>query len=161
MKVREDSVLSPAGSETIYGHLETPRATGVLAVTAQDEVILIGQHRYPVGEYTWEIIEGAADEHELPSDAARRELREEAGIEAAALVPLGHPFHLANSRSNEEAHLFLATELLFGESSPDETEVLEVVKVPLQEAYRRIDEGEIRDVMTIVALHRYRDMFQR
>ncbi|MGA1191156.1 MAG: NUDIX domain-containing protein [Bdellovibrionota bacterium] len=161
MKLREDRVITPAGGEGIYGWLELPDAVVVLAVTEAQELILIGQDRYPVHEYTWELIEGAIEEGETPLQAAVRELKEEAGLTSHHLRPLGPPFHIANTRTNEVAHVFLATELEFGTAHPEETEILEVKRIPLKDAYEMVDNGSIRDSLTIIALLRYRNLISR
>jgi 8-oxo-dGTP pyrophosphatase MutT (NUDIX family) len=156
MTVHEDEVTCPTGNESIYGWLETPRAVGVLALTDREEAILVGQHRYPIHEYCWEIVEGAVDREESPEVAARRELKEETGVEADSLTPLGGKVHLTNSRSNEEAYFFVARGLHFGECSPDESELLTVARLPLDDLYSMVDSGEITDAMSILAVLRYR-----
>jgi len=161
MKLREDQVITPAGGEGIYGWLELPDAVVVLAITEEQEAILIGQDRYPVHQYSWELVEGAIEEGETPLEAAVRELEEEAGLTSNNLRPLGPPFHIANTRTNEVAHVFLATELEFGAPNPEETEVLEVRKMPVQDVYEMIDNGSIRDSLTIIALLRYRALMSR
>lgn len=161
MKLREDQVITPAGGEGIYGWLELPDAVVVLAVTEEQEVVVVGQARYPVHEYSWELVEGAIEEGETPLEAAVRELKEEAGLTSHCLRPLGPPFHIANTRTDEVAHVFLATELEFGTPQPEETEVLEVKKMPVQDVYEMIDNGSIRDSLTIIALLRYRALMSR
>lgn len=156
MKLREDQVITPAGGEGIYGWLELPDAVVVLAITEEQEVVVVGQARYPVHEYSWELVEGAIEEGETPLDAAVRELKEEAGLTSNCIRPLGPPFHIANTRTDEVAHVFLATDLEFGAPHPEETEVLEIKKMPVQDVYEMIDNGSIRDSLTIIALLRYR-----
>ena len=151
--VREDQVLRPDGQPGIYGVVETRVATGVVALTPDQEIYLVGQYRYTMGEYSWEIIEGGTDTaEELPLDAAKRELQEEAGLLAAHWEPLGHELHLTNCHSNERGHLFLATGLTEVASSPDGTEELQVKKVPLQEAVAMVERGEIKDAMSVMAI---------
>ncbi len=155
MTLHEDKVVTPDGSETIYGHIETPTAAAVLAITEDDEVILIGQHRYPVDEYSWEIIAGAVDEGEKLEVAARRELREEAGIECGELKQLGPPIYIANSRSNEQAYIYVARDLSFFEPKPDMTEILTMKRVPFSEALSMVEVGEMTDSISVVAIQRY------
>lgn len=154
IRVREDDVLRPDGNPGIYGVVETRLATGVVALTDADEVYLVGQYRYPLDCYSWEIIEGGSDEGESALDAAIRELREEAGLEAAHWEALGPEIHLTNCHSNERGYLFLATGLKDVGASPDGTEELALKTVPLDEALAMVDTGEITDAMTIMALLR-------
>lgn len=154
IRVREDQVIRPDGKNGIYGVVETKIATGVVALTPQNEVYLVGQYRYPLNRYSWEIIEGGAEYGEDPKAAIRRELLEEAGLKAERWEELGPPVHLSNCFTSEVAMLYLARELEEGESQPDGTEVLTVRKVPLSECLERIDSGEITDAMSVIALMR-------
>jgi 8-oxo-dGTP pyrophosphatase MutT (NUDIX family) len=154
IRVREDAVIRPDGLPGIYGVVETRMATGVVALTPEDEVYLVGQYRYALDRYSWEIIEGGSDGDESALDAAVRELREEAGIEADHWVPLGPEIHLTNCHSNERGYLFLASGLRHVGAEPDGTEQLALRKVPVAEALAMVDSGEISDAMTIMALLR-------
>ena len=159
--VQEDEVLRPDGIPGIYGVVHSAIATGVIAINEHNEVYLVGQYRYATEQYSWEIVEGAADEDEEPALAARRELREEAGLTAEHFVQLGPVVHLSNCHSSEIAHIFLAQGLTEGASCPDGTEELTVRKVPLQEAYGMIEDGEIVDAITIIALYRVRSLVMK
>lgn len=152
--VREDRVVRPDGKEGIYGVVETRIATGAVAMTPDREIYLVGQYRYPLGEYSWEIIEGGADPGEDPLEGAKRELREEAGLEAAHWEQLGGEVTLSNCHSSERAYLYLATDLAKVEAIPEGTEVLQLRKLPLSEALAMADVGEIKDSMTLIALAR-------
>ena len=116
--VREDQVLRPDGQPGIYGvvHFKN-RAVGVLPVEDDGRVWLVGQYRYPLDRYSWEIPEGGGPEGEAPEEAARRELREETGLVAGRLELLAM-LHLSNSVSDELAYLFRATGLTPGPASP-------------------------------------------
>ncbi len=155
MTVREDKVQLKTGTPGIYSVVETPAAAGVLIVGENREITLVGQYRYPVQQYSWELVEGAVEEGETPLETAEREMKEEAGCTAKILRPLGEPFHLSNARSNELAYLFVAESLEFGESAPEESEELEVLRLPLARALQMVDEGEIMDSLSIVGLLRY------
>lgn len=154
IRVREDQVITPSGTAGIYGVVEARVATGVVAIDSAGWVQLVGQFRYPTNEYSWEIVEGGAEEGEDPAVAVRRELREEAGLEASVWEPLGGPVHLSNCFSAEVAHLFIARGLRDVERAPDETEQLLLRRVPFAEALAMVDRGEIKDAMTIIALLR-------
>jgi 8-oxo-dGTP pyrophosphatase MutT (NUDIX family) len=155
LRLREDRVIKPNGSEGIYGVVETRLAVGVLAVTPLREIYLVGQWRYPFDAYSWEIIEGGGDPAEDALVTATRELREEAGLVAKKWQPLGAEAHLSNSISSERAVFFLAEDLSDVEAEPDDTEVLELRKVKFEEALEMVDRGEITDAMSIIAIHRF------
>jgi 8-oxo-dGTP pyrophosphatase MutT (NUDIX family) len=153
MRVREDAVRRPDGSDGIYGVMEAKKvATGVVALTDADEVVLVGQWRYPTKGYSWEIVEGGADPGEEPLAAAKRELREEAGLEAERWEPLGGELHLSNCITDEVGYLYLARGLSEVGADPDPTEVLTLDRVPLAEAVRRVESGEITDAMSVMGL---------
>ncbi len=152
IRVREDRVVRPDGQPGIYGVVETRGATGVLALTEEMEVWLVGQYRYPMEAYSWEIIEGGTDPGETPLAAIQRELREEAGLEAERWAPLGGELHLSNCHSSERGWLFAAAGLRHVPAAPDGTEVLALRRVPFPEAVRMVMDGEIRDAMSIIAI---------
>jgi len=154
IRVREDSVICPNGQPGIYGVVESKVATGVVAVDG-DFLYLVGQYRYPTKNYSWEIIEGGADEGEKPLEAAKRELKEEAGLTALHWKPLGPEVHLSNCFTAERGYLFVAWGLEQGKSSPDETESLEVRRVHKDDVRTMLESGFIVDCMSIVALYRY------
>ena len=154
ISVREDSVTRPDGEPGIYGvvHYKN-KAVGVLPVE-DDHVYLVGQYRYPLGRYSWEIPEGGCPEDEKPLGAARRELREETGLEARNWRKLGEAY-LSNSVADEYAVWFLATDLVAGEQQPEGTEVIGVRRVPLREAVAMALDGRITDALSILALTTY------
>jgi 8-oxo-dGTP pyrophosphatase MutT (NUDIX family) len=152
MSVREDRVIRPDGREGIYGVVQTRVATGVVALTPQLEVYLVGQYRYPTQVYSWEIVQGGADEGEDPLAACKRELQEEAGLVARSWRPLGGELHLSNCISSETGYVFLAEGLMPTEASPEGTEQLQVKTVPLREAVRMSVSGEIVDAVTLIGL---------
>ncbi|MBN8548820.1 MAG: NUDIX hydrolase [Deltaproteobacteria bacterium] len=154
IRVREDQVLRPDGSPGIYGVIEAKVATGVVALTEKREVYLVGQYRYPTKHYSWEIIEGGAEPNEAPLQAVKRELREEAGLEAGSWEALGSEVHLSNCFSAEVAYLYIARDLKVVPKQPDVTEVLDVRCVPFADALKMVDSGEIKDAMSIMALLR-------
>ncbi len=153
--VREDKVIRPDGEEGIYGVVEFANwAIGVVALDASGRIVLVGQHRYPLNYYSWEIPEGGCLKgSDTLEAAAARELREETGVEAKRWDYLGC-FTLSNAVSDEVAHLFLARDLTQGEPSPDPTEVLQVKWEMLEEACRQVLEGEITESISIAGLLR-------
>ena len=152
--VREDNVIQPNGNNGIYGVVQTRIATGVIALTDQDEVILVGQYRYPTECYSWEIVEGGAEHDENPLEAAKRELAEEAGVIAEYWEQLGAEIHLSNCHSDEKAYLYVAKGLTAVPRQPDETEELEVAQVPFARALEMVDSGDIKDALSIIGLLR-------
>lgn len=154
IKVREDSVIKPNGEQGIYGVVETRIATGVVALNEKNDITLVGQYRYSMNEYSWEIIEGGAETNEDPADAAKRELQEEAGIRASHFRPLGPEIHLSNCHSSERAYLYLARELQETERNPDDTEILQLRTVPFTDALTMIENGQIKDSLSIIGIYR-------
>ena len=151
IRIREDRVMRPDGEPGIYGVVHYKNvAVGVLPVE-DGHTYLVGQYRYPLEQYSWEIPEGGCPEGEEPLDAARRELKEETGFEAGNWRLIGEA-HLSNSVADEYAVWFLATDLTSGEREPEGGEVLEVRRVPVREALEMALDGRITDVLSQVAL---------
>jgi 8-oxo-dGTP pyrophosphatase MutT (NUDIX family) len=149
-----DEVTRPDGAPGVYGvvHFEN-LAAGVLALDADDRVLLVGQHRYALDAYSWEIPEGGVPDGETALDGARRELLEETGMEAAEWRELAR-VHLSNSVSDELAVLFLATGLTPGVARPDGTEDLVLRWIPFAEVLEMTLDGRISDAMTVIAVER-------
>lgn len=152
--VREDHVIRADGKPGIYGVVEFQSyALGIVPVTDEGETILVGQWRYPLGLYSWEIPEGGGALTRPPQESAQRELAEETGITAATWTDLGL-FHLSNSVTNEEGRVYLAQDLTFGEAEPEGDEVLIVQRLPLREACAMAMDGRITDGVSIIGLTR-------
>lgn len=153
--VREDQVIRPDGKPGIYGVVETRVATGVLALDDENNLYLVGQYRYPLDFYSWEIIEGGAETDEDPLEACKRELQEETGLIASHWEPLGHEIHLSNCHSSERGFLYVARGLKHVGANPEGTEELRIKKVPWKEAMDMVTRGEITDAMSIMAILLY------
>ncbi|MFN7956793.1 MAG: NUDIX hydrolase [Holophagaceae bacterium] len=153
IRVREDRFRHRKGAEGRYAVCGFHRtACGVVALDEEDRVVLVGQWRYPLERYSWELPEGGGDATESPFEAIRRELAEEAGLSAQVWEPLCF-FHPSNSSTDEEAFLFLATGLSPAEGHhAEEDEELLVHREPFQDCLRRVLDGEITDGLTVVAL---------
>jgi 8-oxo-dGTP pyrophosphatase MutT (NUDIX family) len=152
--VWHDEVTRPDGRPGIYGVVHFANlAVGVVPMDDEDRVVLVGQYRYTVDAYSWEIPEGGVPPSEDPLEGARRELREETGIEAAEWRELGR-IHLSNSISDEAGIVYLATGLTDGKPSPDGTEDLEIRRVPFDEALEMTRDGRITDMLSVVGLQR-------
>ncbi|CAG9001186.1 MAG: Methanol dehydrogenase activator [Candidatus Celerinatantimonas neptuna] len=152
IRVEDRDVINPAGNPAKYGviHFKN-KAIGVIALDHQRNIYLVGQSRYALDQYSWEIPEGGCPEGELLLDAAKRELAEETGLRAQTWQAL-FTMHLSNSVSDEQAHIYLATELSQGIQNLEESEDISVKKISLDKALQMIDQGEITDAITIAAL---------
>jgi len=152
IRVREDQVIRPDGAPGIYGVVEFKNnAVGVLPVDDHGRVWLVGQYRYPLHAYSWEIPEGGGPTGEPPESTAERELREETGLRAANLE-LVATVHLSNSVSDELGFIFRATGLAQGEHDPEGTEKIVVRQFEWHEAYAMLKRGEITDSLSVIAL---------
>jgi 8-oxo-dGTP pyrophosphatase MutT (NUDIX family) len=152
IRVREDQVTRPDGEPGIYGVVEFKNnAVGVLPVDEMGRVWLVGQYRYPLGVYSWEIPEGGGPAGEDPEATALRELREETGLHAASLELIA-TVHLSNSVSDELGFVFRATGLTEGEQAPEGTEKLAVRRFEWHEAYSMLKRGKITDSLSVIAL---------
>jgi ADP-ribose pyrophosphatase len=152
--VYHDDVRRPDGQPGIYGVVHyRNRAVGVVAVDDQDRVLLVGQYRYPLDEYSWEIPEGGAAEGEDLLAAAQRELVEETGCTAGRWQELLRA-HLSNSVSDEAAFCYLATELHIGTARPEGTEQLLVRWVSFDEVLAMVLDGRITDALSVLGLQR-------
>ena len=156
IRVRHDEVLTPSGTPGIYGTVHFKHlAVGVLALDDEMNAWLVGQYRYPLQRYSWEIPEGGGDPALDPLASAKRELQEETGIEARVWRRL-LDLDLSNSVTDEAAVIFLARDLSFGDSSPEPTEALELRKLPFDDAYAMVLDGTITDVMSVAAILKVR-----
>lgn len=154
IRVVHHEVLNPAGGETIYGTVHFKNhAIGIVPIDERGNVVLIGQHRFPLAAYSWEIPQGGGPETSSILDSARRELREECGLAAESwLEILG--MDLSNSVTDERGTSFLAWDLADVPAQPEDAEQLQVARVPFWEAVERVKQGRIRDSITIAALLR-------
>jgi 8-oxo-dGTP pyrophosphatase MutT (NUDIX family) len=155
IEVLHDEVDRPDGSPGIYGIVHFHNAAvGVVAVGDDGRILLVGQHRYALDEYSWELPEGGAFDGEPAVEGARRELAEETGFAADSIRELFR-FSMSNSVTDERGTLFVATGLRAGPASPDPTEDLAVRWATLAEVLAEIDTGAIHDLMTIAGVTRY------
>ncbi len=152
IRVREDQVIRPDGGPGLYGVIEIRPSVGVVAINERDEVVLVGQWRYALNRYCWEIPRGGSDVGESDMQAAaERELAEEAGVKAAhwqqlTLVDVG------NGVTDDVQSLFLATGLSETEKHPDPQEEIKVEWKPFAEAVHMAMDGRITEVCSVAAL---------
>lgn len=151
--VREAQVVRPDGQNGIYGVVSMKnRAVGVVPLHDDGTVTLVGQFRYPMHVYSWEIPEGGSPPDEPLLETARRELKEETGLEAALIEPLSGEIHLSNSVTDERAYLFLATGLQQSQWAPEGTEQLQIQRIPLEKAVAMALDGQINDGLSVLGL---------
>ncbi len=152
VRINHHTVINPGGSEGVYAVTEFKNlAIGILAVDKDYNIWLVGQFRYPVNEYSWEIPEGGGNMNIDPINSAGRELKEEAGIVAQKYTEFMR-LHLSNSATDELAIIYLATGLSFEEADPEESEVLEIKKLHLNEAFNWVMQGKITDAISVAAI---------
>lgn len=150
--VREDRVRLPNGRETPYGVVTFGECVGVLPILDDGRILLIRQFRYVSDSFFWEMPTGGVHAGEQPLRAAIRELREETGQTTETMVPL-QSFHTSKSVCRETAHLFVARHLMEAPLEPDETEFFLVRAFSVDVVVRMVQQGEIMDSMTVVAVY--------
>jgi 8-oxo-dGTP pyrophosphatase MutT (NUDIX family) len=152
IQVTQYDVVNPSGKPGIYGKVHFKNhAVGVVPMDEHGCIWLVGQYRFALDAYSWEIPEGGGPVGHSTEDTARRELKEETGIVAERLEKL-FEMHLSNSVTDEWGVTYLATGLRMETADPEETESLRVRRLPLEEAYRMVREGHITDSMSVAAI---------
>ncbi|MCP4522462.1 MAG: NUDIX hydrolase [Cytophagales bacterium] len=161
IEVKEDKVINPSGNEGIYGtvHFKN-KAIAVVPIDDEGNTYLVGQYRYPLDIYSWEIPMGGGLNADDILDSAKRELKEETGLIAKKWQNIAK-IHTSNSVTDEEGFIFVATDLQQGESEPEDTEDLIVKKLPFEEAIAMTMRGEITDAISISAILKVELMRQR
>lgn len=152
ISVTEHQVINPTGGKGIYGEVHFKNlAIGILPLDEDYNTWLVGQYRFPLKAYSWEIPEGGGPLGEDPLESARRELLEETGMSASNWKEIQR-MHLSNSVSDELSIIYVATGLIHGISMPEETEELMVKKVAFDEAFEMVMKNEITDSMSVAAI---------
>lgn len=150
VSVIDHKVIHPNGAPGQYGVIRFKnRAVGVLPVDRDGAVWLVGQHRFPLDAYSWELPEGGAPLAEEPLAAARRELKEETGLSAGQWIELSS-FDISNSVTDEAAVCFLAADLAVGDAAPEPSEDLNLRRIFFNDLLHEVLTGRIRDSLTIV-----------
>lgn len=159
IRVQEDQVINPNGGKGIYGTVSFKnKALGIVPIDEEGFTWLVGQYRYPLKEYSWEIpmgggkiIENGKDIEKQLLEAAQRELLEETGLTAQKWTKIAR-IHTSNSVTDEEGFVFLAQQLCQSNSSPEETEKLEVIKIHLSQALQMVIDDEITDAISMIGI---------
>lgn len=152
IRLRHEEVITPAGTSGIYGvaHFKN-KAIGIIPIDKEGYTWLVGQYRYPLEEYSWEIPMGGGSIDVDPQISAQRELKEETGLIALDWQMIGR-IHTSNSVTDEEGFIFVAQDLEQGETEFDETEVLQIWRLPLSEAIEMVMDNRITDSLSVYGL---------
>nr|WP_314434460.1 NUDIX hydrolase [uncultured Brevundimonas sp.] len=160
MRLTRHQVVAPTGLVCDYTIMRPKNvATGVLPIHDDGTVVLVGQQRFALGNYSWEMPEGGAPLGEDPFHGVRRELAEEAGLEAAHWAP-ALTMELSNSVTTEIAHTWIAWGLSPVPVAPDPTEVIAIARVPFAALLEEIGRGTVRDSLTVATAYRAYHMAQ-
>lgn len=153
IKLEEHQVINPAGGKGIYGKVHFKNtAIGIIALDKDDNIWLVGQHRYPLNEWSWEIPEGGGPKGIEVLESAKRELKEETGLVAEKWTVIQRA-HLSNSVSDEEGFVFLAEELKQENLELEDTEAdMKMWKLPFSNALQMVTEGEITDSLSVMGI---------
>ena len=149
--VRRDEIRLPDGKAARLDIVDHVGAVTLVPVDDQRRIWFVRQYRHPAGEVLLELPAGTIEPGEPPLECARREIREEIGMAAGRLEPLGEYF-LAPGYSSEYMHVFLATGLHPDPLPGDTDEFLSTEAIPVEEVYRMAEKGKIRDAKTLASL---------
>ena len=160
INITHREVLNPSGGEGIYGVVHFKNlAIGIVPLDEDLNTWLVGQYRYTLEEYTWEIPEGGCIIGTDPLKAAKRELSEETGIQAERWTKI-LDLQTSNSVTDETGMAFLAQGLTFGDAEPEDTEDLQVIKVPFTEAYQMVIDGRIKDALSMISIFKVKHLLE-
>jgi 8-oxo-dGTP pyrophosphatase MutT (NUDIX family) len=152
ISIREDQIINPTGGKGIYGVVSFKNiAIGIIPIDSEGNTYLIGQYRYTLNEYSWEIPMGGGKIGISILDSAQRELKEETGFTALQWTEITK-LHTSNSVTDEVAYVFIAEELMAGETEFEETEQLQIKKLPFTEVVNMVMRGEITDAISVAGI---------
>lgn len=155
ISLTESQVISPNGDQVTYGVVRYKKVTAaILPIVDKDHVLLVGQHRFPFGSYSWEIPMGGSEVNEDPSNAAVRELLEETGYKAESPRYMME-LHPSNGVTTERVLLYYTSAYPITSAQPDATESMDVSIVSIREAVDMAINGQIKDATTVAALLAY------
>ena len=162
IRIVKNDVINPSGNPGEYTFVDfKTRAVAVVPVDDQGNTRLVGQYRYAMDSYEWEVPAGGCPEGESLLECARRELREETGLIARDFELIHDGLQLSNSVTNERAYTFLARSLTQETAAPEETEELKVRTLPLEEAMEMAVDGTIKDAFSVVSLLKLKHLILR
>lgn len=152
ISVREDQVINPSGNPGIYGvvHFKN-KAIGIIPIDENGYTYLVGQYRYSLDEYSWEIPMGGGPIEIDILESAKRELKEETGFTARKWTNIAR-IHTSNSVTDEEGFVFLAEDLIAGETEFEDTEDLQIKKISIRAAVQMVMDNEITDSLSVAGL---------
>lgn len=160
ISVTEYDVINPSGGKGIYGKVGFKNlAIGILPLDDNLNTWLVGQYRFTIDAYSWEIPEGGGEKNIDPLVSAKRELLEETGLQAQHWRKL-LDIHLSNSVSDEAGVSYLATGLSYHEAQPEETEKLVIQKLPFREVFEMVMDGRITDSLSMVTILKVQYLLQ-
>jgi 8-oxo-dGTP pyrophosphatase MutT (NUDIX family) len=152
-------VTTPGNTPGIYGKVHFKNyAFGILPIDESGNTVLVGQYRYTLDAYSWEIPMGGGNLEVDPLESAKRELKEETGLLAKEWTPL-LTIHTSNSVTDEVGYVYLARDLIQQAAEPEETEQLQLKHLPFEEAYEMVMQGEITDSVTVAAILKTKLMY--
>jgi len=152
IKVTEHQTINAGGGDGIYGVVHYKNiAIGIIPLDEDYNTWLVGQYRYPLQQYSWEICEGGGIETDNVLASAKRELLEELGIKANNWKNI-MDMHLSNSVSDEKGVIYIAKGLSYHNPEPEEGEVLQIRKLPFNEVYQMVMDGELTDSLTVAGI---------
>ena len=161
IQVTHHNVITPGGNEGIYGHVHFKNlAIGIIPLDEDNHIWLVGQYRYPTGNYSWEIPEGGGALDKDPLESAKRELLEETGLKAEKWTCI-QKLHTSNSVTDEIGLIYLAEKLTQHKPCPEDTEQLKIRRISLEEVLKLVFSGKISDAISIIAIFRLQWILSR
>ncbi len=149
IKVTHREVITPSNTEGVYGVVHFKNwAIGIIPLDSEGYTYIVGQYRYPLNKYSWEIPEGGGLKEKSVLESAKRELQEETGITAGKWTEILR-MDLSNSATDEQGFIYVAQQLSYGQANPEETEQLKIRKIHFNELYQMVMNGEITDSLSV------------
>lgn len=160
ISVTRNEVIHPAGTSGEYSTVHFKNvAIGIVPMDDDRNIWIVGQFRYPLNRYSWEIVEGGGPLDAPLLESAQRELLEETGIVAEKWEMIQET-HLSNSVTDEYGVIFVARDLSFHKANPEDSEQLQVKKIPFEDFYRMVEQGEVTDSLSVIAAYKLKVLIQ-